>query len=580
MALKASQGSASALLGFLQSLQQGQDQRNQQREGFLQQKQQQFDSDRAFKLQADQFGIEKDRAERAKIKEDLASPLDALARAQALAQPNVGAQQTYNAAVAKSGELKAAAGAKRLAAAQTRNPQQQATLLQDAAILEANAASILSGERNAIGLMAGVTIKPWETQAPAAVGMGGPATGGMVAPAPGSPATGGVSAPAVGPAPATGAVDPFAGLMQQKPQDRNQLPLTAAEMELLGKTASGFNLGGQLGLDYFARPTLGFEQTPAGAKGQLYGRKSFIKQPTSYDPDYNKFIADKSQSFVEMLNEVGYAADQNYIPREQAFESILGKDKTLWPVIKNESGEYVPKQNWWSGLSSDQKTRFTSRVSKFITPSESMSANAKDMRSSVTEALTSQIAQNDAERKRRWELYDNAVELQNKKDVARISNVNTKDPQAAAVLETYRTDKNNAYESAKGALDTYKQLGNSGTDKKETAAELLGIETTTLENIELSDVAGLYASAERIGRVKLNTVTNVRNPDLSTQMGIQTQRYGLVAQNALMEAATKKITEIEGRPAATTPLQAKKKATIDWIKNRAGISTVQAPSVR
>ena len=560
MALKVSQGSASALLGFLQSLQQGQEQRNQQREGLLQQKQQQFDSDRAFKLQSDQFGIEKDRAERAKEKEKLALPLDELARQQAIAAPNVGAQQSFNAASAKSAELKAAAGAKRLTAAQTRNPQQQALLLQEAAQLESNAASILSGERNAIGLMAGVTIKPWETQAPAPGGMGAPAPGGMGAPAPGGMV-----------------VDPFAGLMQQKPQDRSQLPLTAAEMELLGKTASGFNLGGQLGLDYFQRPTLGYEQTPTGAKGQNYGRKSFIKQPTSYDPDYNKFIADKSQSFVEMLNEVGYTADQNFIPREQAYESILGKDKTLWPVVKNETGEYVPKQNWWSGLSADQKTRFTSRVSKFITPSDSMSANAKDMRTSVTEALTSQIAQNDAERKRRWELYDNAVEQANKKEVARISNVNTKDPQAAAVLETYRTDKNNAYESAKGALETFSKLGNSGTGKKEMAAELLGVEATTLENIDLTDVASLYASAERIGRSKLNGVLNTQNPDLNTKLAVQAQRYGLVATNALTEAATKKLAEVEGRPANTAALREKKAATLAWIRNRAGIRTTAAP---
>lgn len=583
--MKTNQQGASALLGFLSSLQQGAAQQNQQREQFLQQGMQQADADRAFGLQQGQFNLQQQEAERARRKEDLNAPLDALTRKQALGAPDVAAQQGWNAATGKASDLKVNASQLRIKAATTRNQIEKQTLLQQAAMMEQQAGVILQGEQNLLGITPGVTIKPWETSATATgrpmTGVGTPSGVGAVAPA----TTGGIGSSTAGGFTVQGAptgtqaeapnlsgpAGPFGFLLQGQQVGNQTLPLTSAEMDLFEKTAKNSNLGSLLGVDYFQRPDIGYEKGLAGSKGQFYGTKAFIRAPKSYDPDYQKFIGDKAQSFVEMLNEIGYVADQNYIPKEQAFESILGKDKSLWPIQQDANGQWAAKQNWWGGLSSDQKTRFTSRVSKYIAPSETLLASAKDMRASVTESLGTQLAEEKAARERRWALYDNAVENANKKEIARISNVNTKDPQAAAVLAAQVTDKGNAYTTAKDAIEAYRKIASEGVKSKEMAADLMGIDPTTLEGIDLATVAAMYSAAERKGLTKLNSVNSVRNPDLSTQLNQQTTRYGMVAENALREAGEEAIARLRSKTTGNTAADTQKEATIAWIKNRAGI---------
>jgi len=63
--MKASQTGASALLGFLSALQQGQEQRNQERQQYLQQQEQQANTDRQFKLQDQQAEFARAAEERA-----------------------------------------------------------------------------------------------------------------------------------------------------------------------------------------------------------------------------------------------------------------------------------------------------------------------------------------------------------------------------------------------------------------------------------------------------------------------------------------------------------------------------------
>lgn len=600
--MRASQTGASALLGFLSALQQGGEQRNAQREQFLQQKMQQADQDRAFALQQGSFDLQKAEAERARRKEDLNAPVEALTRKQALGAPDVAAQQGWNAASDKASELKVNATALRLKASTTRNPIEAQTLRSQADMMEQRAGVILQGEQNLISVTPGVTIKPWESAGVAtgmgvpATGMGAPATGvgaqvtGVGAPATGmgSPATGmgspatGMGAPATGMgAPATGTqqvqpptqsnLGPFGFLLQGQQTGPKNLPLTSAEMELFDKVAKNANLGSLLGVDYFQRPDIGYEPGKAGPAGQYYGRKSFIRSPKSYDPDYQRFIGDKAQSFVEMFNEIGYVADQNYIPKEQAFESILGRDKSLWPVQQDANGQWVAKQNWWSGLTSDQKTRFTSRVSKYIAPSETLLASAKDMRESVTKSLETVLAEDKAERERRWKLYDDAYERETRKAVASISNVNNKDPQAAAVLQAAVTDKGNAYTAAKDSIETFRKIGNSGTGSKEMAANLMGVDATTLDGIDLKTVTDMYAAAERLAINKLNSVNALRNPDLNTQLLQQTSRYGMVAENALREAAQAQINKLRNTKTNNAAADTQRNMTIEWIKNRAGI---------
>lgn len=579
--MKASQSGASALLGFLSALQQGGEQRNAQREQFLQQKMQQADQDRAFALQQGSFDLQKAEAERARRKDDLNAPVEALTRKQALGAPDVAAQQGWNAASDKASELKVNATALRLKASTTRNPIEAQTLRSQADMMEQRAGVILRGEQNLIGVTPGVTIKPWDSSG-ATTGMGVPATG-MGAPVTGvgAPATG-MGAPATGVgAPATGTqqvqpptqsnLGPFGFLLQGQQAGPKNLPLTSAEMELFDKVAKNANLGSLLGVDYFQRPDIGYEPGKAGPAGQYYGRKSFIRSPKSYDPDYQKFIGDKAQSFVEMFNEIGYVADQNYIPKDQAFESILGRDKSLWPVQQDANGQWVAKQNWWSGLTSDQKTRFTSRVSKYIAPSETLLASAKDMRESVTKSLETVLAEDKAERERRWKLYDDAYDRETRKAVASIGNVNNKDPQAAAVLQAAVTDKGNAYTAAKDSIETFRKIGNSGTGSKEMAANLMGIDATTLDGIDLKTVTDMYAAAERLATSKLNAVNAVRNPDLNTQLLQQTSRYGMVAENALREAAQAQINKLRNTKTGNDAAATQRNMTIEWIKNRAGI---------
>jgi len=588
--MRASQTGASALLGFLSSLQQGTEQRNAQREQILQQKAQQMETDRAFGLQKGAFDLQQEEANRQRQKEKLNEPLEALTRKQALGAPDVQAQQGWNAANAKSDEIRRAASQLRIQAATKRNPIEKQALLQEADTMERQASAMLSREQSLIGLTPGVTVKPWEsaavTQGASQVQTGigstqSPVTGVTNGSAPAvststgttaTSATQGAAVQPVGGVTQQPDLGPF-GFLLQKQANPQSLPLTSAEMELFDKAAKGVNLGSLLGADYYQRPEIGYETGPVGPRGQYYGTKSFIRAPKSYDPDYQRFIGDNAQSFIEMLNEVGYVADQNYISRDQAFESLLGKDRTLWPIEKSADGTWTPKSNWWGNLTSDQKTRFTSRVSKYIAPSEQTALAAKDMRTSVTEALVTKLEQDKSERERRWKLYDDQVEAANKKDIASISNVNNKDPNAAATLDAQRTDKMNAYEGAKGNIETFTKLGNAGTEKKEMAAELLGVDPTTLEGIELSVVASMYASAARIAQSKLNNVNILRYPDLATQLTEQTRRYGLVTENALREAGQTALDKLNARATNTPEASAAKRRTIDWIKNRTGITT-------
>lgn len=81
----------------------------------------------------------------------------------------------------------------------------------------------------------------------------------------------------------------------------------------------------------------------------------------------------------------------------------------------------------------------------------------------------------------------------------------------------------------------------------------------------------MYAAAERLAINKLNAVNALRNPDLNTQLLQQTSRYGMVAENALREAAQAQINKLRNTKTNNAAADTQRNMTIEWIKNRAGI---------
>ncbi len=402
--MKASQAGASALLGFLSSLQQGQEQRNQQREQFLQQKQQQFDADRQFGLQQQQSDIARAQAERAAEDAEFArqernrlAPVRELEATTALGQPLITADQ-ITAELEKERTTKQAQLAELQAKiASTRGPARD-LLINQYDIINGELSDLptrLVGRLSTIpGLKDPSTFinrfKGSGTTSRMTAGAGtGAGAGAGTSTGVGSTAASGTAAPGTT-APGTAAPAPTS-----KVQRLDQFPLpapTAEDIESVTNAIKAYGLGG-LGLPYFDMPQLGVRNqnvfVPGGKERVL--RAGYVRQPENIGINTSKFIEAEMPKIQEALKQGANVGIGRHLGAEGSLKLILGPDKTIWPVNVDENDVVTPKTNFYSSLTPDQKLRLNSVLAPLIKPDDAVVEQIKEARRQRTESLNTTI---------------------------------------------------------------------------------------------------------------------------------------------------------------------------------------------
>lgn len=397
--MKASQAGASALLGFLSSLQQGQEQRNQQREQFLQQKQQQFDADRQFGLQQQQSDIAKAQAERAAEDAEFArqernrlAPVRELEATTALGQPLITADQ-ITAELEKERTTKQAQLAELQAKiASTRGPARDLLInqydiingeLSDLPTRLVGRLSTIPGLKDPSTFINRFKGSGTTSRMTAGAGTGAGAGAGT------STGAGSTAAPGTA-VPGTAAPAPTS-----KVQRLDQFPLpapTAEDIESVTNAIKAYGLGG-LGLSYFDMPQLGVRNQNVYAPGgkERILRAGYVKQPENIGINASKFIEAEMPKIQEALTQGANVGIGRHLGAEGSLKLILGPDKTIWPVNVDENDVVTPKTNFYSSLTPDQKLRLNSVLAPLIKPDDSVVEQIKEARRQRTDSLNTTI---------------------------------------------------------------------------------------------------------------------------------------------------------------------------------------------
>jgi len=593
--LKGSQGGASALLGFLQSLQQGQAQRSQQRDQYLQQDIQKAEADRAFKMQEDQFALTKRTADAEAERIRLNKPIEDLTRQQQIDAPN---QQAFNDWAAGNTAFETArqkATQLRLEASTTRDPRKVAALNSEAESILRNAQTNLDGLKNNIGSRAGVTWMPWNGTAPqfkpgspaSMVGgaLSGFGLGGAIAGAASNLQQSPVqqTGAAAGSSPAVNNPTPqqvqslFAGMFQGK-QEPGEMPLTSEELKGLYERLESANLGSLLTPDYYGMPSLGMRKIEDF--GTNFGNAYFVNPPAKFGADYNKFISSNEQAIGEAVVEMLNGAETGFIPSRQVLKTMFGKDESLWPVqeLPDENGEkaWQPKIGWFAQLPKDKQQRFVGRIQKYIAPSKETMAEVNAAREFAQSGVTSQIANYGEVRKRRWENSDRLFKAgEDAKDrTARSNNVRQPvDPAIAFGYSMIGDARKAAYTNAKSDVDKYATLASGDIKEMDTMARLLDMEPQSLSKVSMKTITNFYAIASSEGEKLISRITGAPGEFTTSRAQRETAAYSTVSTDAL-RIAGKKVVKDKVAEYKNTRNQADKdkiKNEVEWVAGRAGL---------
>ena len=378
--LKTSQTGASALLGFLQSLQQGQTQRSQQRDQYLQQDIQRFDADRAYNLQKQQSDIAKAQADRAVVlanREDeaynKAAPVRELELTTALGKPDADA----NARVAlyeqertqKEGE-RAGAVAKISSTRDTATRAQLATQIQQLDETIAGLEGRLTGDLRTIPGLKDPSgyITRFKTRGKSLT--------------PGT--TGGLQTTTQG----TEKVEP----VKIRDTDFGVPAVTGEDRDALVKSVAGYGLGA-LTSDYFGMPSASFEQRDVtDFKGKKYkATYGKVLPPSQVGVDMTRFIQERMPDIQAALQVGLQAGETRKLKPEESLTQILGGDKSIWPLDIDDKGNVTQKVDFWKNLSADQRLRLSSRLREYIKPDETVISQVEAARKARTTSLEGQI---------------------------------------------------------------------------------------------------------------------------------------------------------------------------------------------
>ena len=407
--MKASQTGASALLGFLSALQQGQEQRNQERQQYLQQQEQQANTDRQFKLQDQQAEFARAAEERAAGEYDFllgerqrTEPVRKLETATALGQPEITADQ-ITAELEKERAAKQAQLAELQAKiASTRGPARD-LLISQYDIINGELADLptrLTGRLSTIPGLSDPNKFITRFKGSRALPLTGTGTGtntgigtgtgtsagtstntgtGTAAPGTTAPGTAGVVAPAP----------------KSKVQRTDQFPLPAAtpeDIEAITGAAKSYGLGA-LGLNYFDMPEMGVRNqnvyVPGGKDRVL--RAGYIKHPENIGLNTSKFVEAEMPKIQEALKQSAAVGVGRHLGAEESLKLILGSDKSIWPVNIDENDNVTPKTNFYASLTPEQKLRLNSVLAPLIKPDDAIIEQVKEARRQRVDSLNTTI---------------------------------------------------------------------------------------------------------------------------------------------------------------------------------------------
>lgn len=471
--LKTSQTGASALLGFLQSLQQGQTQRSQQRDQYLQQDIQRFDADRAYNLQKQQSDIAKAQADRAVVlanREDeaynKAAPVRELELTTALGKPDSDA----NARVAlyeqertqKEGE-RAGAVAK---ISSTRDPATRAQLTAQIQQLDETIAGLegrLTGDLRTIpGLKDPSSyITRFKTR------------GKSLTPG----ATDGLQTTTQG----TGTVEP----VKIRDTDFGVPAVTGEDRDALVKSVAGYGLGA-LTSDYFGMPSASFEQRDVtDFKGKKYkATYGKVLPPSQVGVDMMRFIQERMPDIQAALQVGLQAGETRKLKPEESLTQILGGDKSIWPLDIDDKGNVTQKVDFWKNLSADQRLRLSSRLREYIKPDETVISQVEAARKARTTSLEGQIEnfkeERDREFKRLEKIYEESEAYKRQNLVATNKTTGSTEEYKSA-SENFQTQRQNVTAFIASDKTVSNQLS---TAKVDVEAVLLGTGAPTAAGVQ------------------------------------------------------------------------------------------------
>ena len=406
------QNSAFGLLGFLQSLQQGQDQQNQRREQFLQEKMQRFDQDRQFKIQSDQAKVAADAAERDKTLFDrnteeytAQAPVRALNTATALNVP----KEKASALVGDFKKQRLDIEGKILEASTklqgTRDTTMRTLYKTIITNLQKSKDDLPSSLSSQLGAIAGLTdINPFVQQF------------GVVDPTKKDPGAYNID-----------------GIVE------NQLPpLSKDDRELLRTAGLQYNLGA-LATPYFAMPKLTTRQQTAT---DIFGNPVTYKVGDIVNPtgglDYNKFVADNMIPIQSMLQAQVNAGKSAFATPQEVLKDQLGADERLWPVTVDDKGAVVPKtgtdgKSWIQGLSPVDRQRVIASLRPFINVDEATQRGIDLRHATALKQIEGQRADFEARRDQIFKNAETKYEVQNKG-----TSTATAAPEFLIARDTYR----------------------------------------------------------------------------------------------------------------------------------------------
>lgn len=383
--MKLGQNSAFGLLGFLQSLQQGQEQQNQRREQLLQQKQQDFDQER-------QFGLQKQQADIAKAAADRAAEEAAFAQ-----------QERIRLAPVRKLETDTALGA----------PVRDATAL----------VTKFKNQRTDIdGKIAELTGKLLSTRDPAAR----QALGTLITQFQRSKAdlSGSLQSelkavaglPDVNPY-----LQQFGGTVDPNQKQGGDIsvdgivnlplpPLTKDDRDAIRAAGEKYNLGA-LATPYFSLPSLSTRmQTATDVYGNAVNYKvGDIVNPTG-GIDYNRFVSENMIPIQAMIQAQIGAGKSVFASPKEVLKDQFGEDERLWPVDVDDKNNVIPKtgkdgKSWLQGLSPVDRQRVIAGIRPFINIDEATQRGI-DLRHAT--ALKAIEAQREDFEARRAQIFKNA----------------------------------------------------------------------------------------------------------------------------------------------------------------------------
>lgn len=383
--MKLGQNSAFGLLGFLQSLQQGQEQQNQRREQLLQQKQQDFEQERQFGLQKQQADIAKAAADRAaeeaefaRSERDRLAPVRKLETATALGVPVRDATALVtkfkNQRTDIDGKIAELTG-KLLS---TRDPAARQALGALITQFQRSKADLSGSLQSELKAVAGLPdVNPYLQQ-----------FGGTVDP--NQKQGGDIS------------VDGIVNLPLP--------PLTKDDRDAIRAAGEKYNLGA-LATPYFALPSL---STRTQTATDVFGNAVNYKVGDIVNPaggiDYNKFVSENMIPIQAMIQAQIGAGKSVFASPKEVLKDQFGEDERLWPVDVDDKGNVIPKtgkdgKSWLQGLSPVERQRVIAGIRPFINIDEATQRGI-DLRHAT--ALKAIEAQREDFEARRAQIFKNA----------------------------------------------------------------------------------------------------------------------------------------------------------------------------